>query len=93
MGGKAFDLSTAGVAISTNYPIRIGEKITTEFVMPETNNSIKAVGEVVWRQFHGDTAGEHEALFTAGIKFLQINELHQTLISRYVGCSATFEVA
>jgi hypothetical protein len=73
VGGKVLNLSAGGIAIKTNCPIRIGEHLTVEFVDPKTLNVQKWKGQVVWRQFHGDSSVQAEALFTAGIKFLNLN--------------------
>jgi hypothetical protein len=70
VGGKALNLSTGGIAIKTNCPICIGEQLTVEFMEPKTLNVHKWKGQVVWRQFHGDSSVQEETLFTAGIKFL-----------------------
>jgi hypothetical protein len=72
-GGKAYNLSAEGIAIKTNCPVSPGEQLTMEFVEPKTLNVYKVKGEVVWRQFHGDSSVQAEALFTAGIKFLNLN--------------------
>ena len=74
MGGKALNLSAGGIAIKTNCPICIGEQLTVEFVEPKTPNVRKVRGQVVWRQFHGDSPDQEETLFTAGIKFLNLND-------------------
>jgi hypothetical protein len=92
MGGKAFNLSTKGITINTNHPLRVGEQFTIEFVLSAVNSTIKAVGEVVWSKFHGDTAGERETLFTMGIKFLHLSEPQRTLIGEYVQGSISLEV-
>ena len=73
VGGKALNWSPGGIAIKTNCPIRVGEQLTVDFVEPKTLNVHKVKGEVVWRQFHGDSSVQAEALFTAGIKFLNRN--------------------
>ena len=93
MGGKAFNLSTKGIAIYTNYPLRVGEQLAIEFVLSAVNSTIKAVGEVVWSKFRGDIACERETLFTVGIKFLHLSEPQRTLIGEYVQNSLTLEVA
>jgi hypothetical protein len=67
-------LSARGIAIKTNCPICIGEQLTVEFVEPKTLNVHKWKGLVVWRQFHGDSSEQEETLFTAGIKFLNLND-------------------
>ena len=74
VGGKALNLSAGGIAIKTNCPICIGEQLTVEFVEPKTLNVHKWKGQVVWRQFHGDSSVQEETLFTAGIKFLNLND-------------------
>ena len=51
-----------------------------EFVKQKTLNVHKVKGEVVWRQFHGDTSGQVEALFTAGIKLINLEEASRTFI-------------
>jgi len=43
-------------------------------VEPQTHKVHKTKGQVVWRQFHGDSSVQAEALFTAGIKFLNLND-------------------
>ncbi len=70
IGGKAYNASAGGMAIKTNYPIRVGEELTVEFQVPDTPGPVKVAGEVTWRQFHGDSPSHAETLFTAGIKFL-----------------------
>ena len=79
-GGKAYNLSAEGIAIKTNCPVSPGEQLTVEFVKQKTLNVHKVKGEVVWRQFHGDTSGQVEALFTAGIKLINLEEASRTFI-------------
>ena len=74
VGGKALNWSPEGIAIKTNCPVSLGEQLTVEFVEPKTLNVHKVKGEVVWRQFHGDSSVQAETLFTAGIKFLNLND-------------------
>jgi hypothetical protein len=47
-------------------------------VEPKTYTVRKVKGEVVWCKFHGDSSVQAEALFTAGIKFLNFNHSFQT---------------
>jgi len=74
VGGKALNWSPVGIAIKTNCPIRVGEKLTVKFVEPKTLNAHSMKGLLVWRQFHGDSSEQVDALFTAGIKFLNLND-------------------
>lgn len=84
LGAKAYNLSAGGVAIKTNYPINIKEQYRMIFVVPERRCTIEVVGEVTWRQFHGTIAVPREALFTAGIKFHNLEEPSNTLICDYI---------
>lgn len=74
VGGKAINWSLGGAAIKTNCPLRVGEQLTVEFVEPKTLSVHKGKGQVVWRKFHGDSSVQAETLFTAGIKFLNLND-------------------
>ena len=89
VGGKAYNLSTGGVAIKTNYPIRINDRFTVEFSVPTRESSITAEGEIVWRRFHGDSPGRNETLYTAGIKFLKLDEASRNLVREYSRSSET----
>lgn len=73
VGGKAQNLSPGGIAMQTNCPICVGEKLTVKFVEPKTLHSHNMKGLVVCRQFHGDSSDQAESLFTAGNKFLNLN--------------------
>jgi hypothetical protein len=74
VGGKALNWSPGGIAIKTNCPVSLGEQLTVEFMEPKSLNVHKIKGQVVWRQFHGDSSEQAETLFTAGIKFVNIND-------------------
>ena len=88
LGAKALNLSAGGVAIKTNYPVNIGEQYKMEFIVPDKRYTIEVVGKVAWREFHGDNPGPKEALFTAGIKFLNLEERFRTLIYEHTHSSS-----
>ena len=80
LGGIAYNLSLGGLAIKTNYPICKGEWLIVEFFEPDTLIPMRMEGQVAWRQFHGDTPGKEETLFTAGIRFQSLEEPVRTAI-------------
>jgi len=88
-GGKAYNLSTGGIALKTNYPIRVKEQITAELVVPKWDKPLRVEGKVVWRRFHEDSPGQEETLFTAGIIFLDLKEPSLTIIRDYIQSSDT----
>jgi hypothetical protein len=55
-----------------------------ELLVPSRSNPFRVVGEVRWRQFHGDTSGQQETLFSAGIKFLDIEDSLRSAIEQYL---------
>lgn len=91
--GEAYNLSTGGIALRTNYPIRIREQFAAELLVPNDDNSLRVEGKVVWRRFHGDSPGQEETLFTAGINFLDLKEPSLTIIRDYIQSSTTSLVA
>ncbi len=86
-GGKAYNLSTSGIAMKTNYPIAIREKFRAELLIPEEVKSLIVEGRVVWRRFHGDSLGPEDTLFTAGIRFVNLEEPSRVAIREYIKSS------
>ena len=82
--GKAYNLSTGGIALKTNYPIRIRDQFVAELPVPNDDNPIRVEGKVVWRIFHGDSPGQEDTLFTVGIRFLNLTELSLAVICNYI---------
>ena len=82
--GAAYNLSVGGVAIRTNYPIGKEELLIVEFLEPKTFKPLRLEGQVAWRQFHGHKASKEDALFTAGIKFLDLAEPTRALLSKSI---------
>ena len=82
--GAAYNLSVGGVAIRTNYPIGAGELLTLEFLEPTTFKPVRLEGQVAWRQFNGDTPSEEDALFSAGIKFLDLADATRVLLAKSI---------
>jgi Tfp pilus assembly protein PilZ len=72
--GKMCNLSTGGFGVKTNYPISIKERLTLAFNLPNTIGRVTGLGQVAWRQFHGDGLGHEKTIFTAGIKFLGLSK-------------------
>jgi len=77
-------LSTEGIAIETNYPISKNEKLGMELLVPSRSTPFRVVGEVMWRQLQGDTSSRKETLFSAGIKFLDIEDSLRSAIEQYL---------
>ena len=87
LAGKMFNLSAEGFGIKTNYPISTRERLTVAFQLPDTIGLVTGQGQVVWRQFHGDTPGHEKTLFTAGIQFLRLSKQSRKVVREYVRMS------
>ena len=85
--GEIYNLSTGGIGINTNYPLARRERLTLAFHLPDTVGPVQAEGEVVWRQFHGDTPGDKGRLFTAGIRFSSFDEPSKKAVHDYIRIS------
>jgi hypothetical protein len=72
VGGQAANLSTGGIGLRTNSPIKTKEQITVEFMLPGVLSPSNLRGAVVWSKFHSDMAEAGGTLFTAGIEFLTL---------------------
>jgi LysM repeat protein len=81
---KVFNLSTGGMGIKTNYPISPKERLAVAFHIPNTTNMVSVTGEVAWRQYRRDDPKMGEPVYTAGIKFLTLDESSRSLISDYI---------
>ena len=84
MGGRAYNAGVGGMAIKTNYPVRVGDELTMELRVPNAPCPVRVAGEVTWRKFHGDSSGREDTLFTAGIKFLEPKEASRTILYDYI---------
>ena len=78
--GRAVNISTGGIFITTAEPIGTQVKLNLEFLMPDTLNSIQVQGESVW-------SGPHKAKTNlwqgTGIRFLGLPKAHLNMIRDY----------
>jgi hypothetical protein len=81
--GKIIDLSTEGISAKFETPMAVTEKVTVEFLLPNTLNSIEVAGEVVWHRLDPDGKDEDEDLHYVGIKFVNLENTHRNLICGY----------
>jgi hypothetical protein len=68
MSSKASNISLAGVRIYSNKPLKIGQALEIELLIP-SGNSLKAIVRVVW--INAMPPGS-EALYDVGLEFLNI---------------------
>lgn len=78
--GKVINLSTEGICVKTDDPLFAKEEITVEFLLPDTLNSVRLGGEVVWYRFDHNIEEEKAPLHFSGIRFLDLEESYRSLI-------------
>ncbi len=77
---KVINLGTEGILIESSGPISVGESLAVEFLLPDTLNSIRLAGEVVWSRAAEESEDREKDYHLTGIKFVDLDELHRTLI-------------
>ncbi|UCG20745.1 MAG: PilZ domain-containing protein [Deltaproteobacteria bacterium] len=78
--GRAVNMSTGGIFITTSEPIGIQVEMNLEFLMPETMNSIQVQGESVWSRPHKAQTNLWQG---TGIRFVGLAEPYLSLIRDY----------
>jgi type IV pilus assembly protein PilZ len=67
------DIGTGGVFIETTEPISVGQELTLNFTFPDSQETIKVNGEIVWRNPKG-----------IGVKFVDISHQQVDKIKTYI---------
>jgi Tfp pilus assembly protein PilZ len=78
--GRAVNMSTGGIFITTAEPIGAQVKMKLEFLMPETLNSIQVHAESVWSR---PLEAQTQLSQGTGIKFVGLAEPYLRLIRDY----------
>ena len=80
---KVINLGTEGILIESSGPIGVGESLAVEFLLPDTLNSIRLAAEVVWSRATEEGEAREKDYHLTGIEFVDLDELHRTLISDF----------
>jgi len=78
--GRAVNMSTGGIFITTAEPIALQVKMNLEFLMPDTLNSIQVRAESVWSCPHKVQTNLSQG---TGIRFVGLAEPYLSLIRDY----------
>lgn len=78
--GRAVNMSTGGIFITTSEPIGVKVKMDLEFLMPDTLNSIQVRGESVWSC---PLKAQTNLSQGTGIRFVGLAEPYLGLIRNY----------
>jgi len=78
--GRIINLSTEGIFLRTSEPVEATARLTLEFLLPGTMNSVSVAGEVVWQRSYEE---QGEPFHVTGVKFLTLKEPYRGLIREY----------
>lgn len=68
--GHSKNISLGGLFVSTDGPVRVGERFPLEFILPDQKTRIACTGEVSWtREYSSEGSGSQGV----GIRFLDIS--------------------
>lgn len=80
---KIVNLGTEGVFIRSADPLKPGDRLTMEFLLPGTLNSIQLVGEVIYARTHEEEEDQVEDVHMAGIQFADLKQPYLGMIRDY----------
>ncbi|MFP3869364.1 MAG: PilZ domain-containing protein [Syntrophobacteria bacterium] len=78
--GKGINLGTEGIFIKIAHPIKIEDRVTLEFLLPDTMNSVRLAGETVWTRSYQANRDEEESFHVAGVRFIGLVESYRSLL-------------
>ena len=80
---KIVNLGTEGVFIKSTDPLSPGDRLSIEFLLPGTLNSIQLVGEVIYVRTDEEEQDQVEDVHMAGIEFADLKEPYFGMIREY----------
>lgn len=82
--GRALNLSTEGLFVVTAEPLVLGERLSLEFLLPDSLTLIQLTGELVWCRSYKIGIGQDKPPYVGGIKFINLPERYEQLIQDYI---------
>lgn len=77
------NIGSGGICIMADDPLKLGNLLKLEIILPQDPPVIFAVGKVVWTKSFS-ILGEERNRYEVGIQFLDIGEKDQVRIKKYV---------
>jgi len=72
--GYARNLSRTGMLIQTIAPINVGDEFDIEFMLPDTEKSVKCRSKVVWTRGPSQEQHDSHGMLNMGLYFSHIDE-------------------
>ncbi|MFH1768166.1 MAG: PilZ domain-containing protein [Candidatus Omnitrophota bacterium] len=81
--GCTKNISIGGICLIVYEKVEIGSVLFLEFILPDTNDSIKATGNVAWTE-EFSISTDAMPRYDVGIEFINIDKDARDKISRYI---------
>jgi c-di-GMP-binding flagellar brake protein YcgR len=78
------NISAGGLCLLVKEELAKDTPLQLEFKLPDLNNSIGALGRVVWQRRFESKGGKTQVYFETGIEFTGISDFDRFNINRYV---------
>ena len=79
--GRAENISTGGLFLSSKRSPRVGERFPMEFILPDRKTKVGCTGEVVWtRQYTSEGAGSEGV----GVRFLDLDDKKMKAVEQWI---------
>jgi uncharacterized protein (TIGR02266 family) len=79
----SMDLNSGGIFLSTDHPLEINTMFHMEFILPETDNTIRCQARVAWvNQLESPKKPQLPA--GMGVQFLSLSQADKEAIERYI---------
>ena len=84
------DVGVTGVCLLSETPLKSGELISVELLLPDrTSKPLAFTGEVVWsKRIEGATEGADESAIESGVRFVTIDPKERALLMQWVALNA-----
>lgn len=79
--GRAENISTGGLFLSSKRSPHVGERFPMEFILPDRKTKVGCTGEVVWtRQYTSEGAGSEGV----GVRFVDLDDKKMKAIEQWI---------
>ena len=83
LSGFTVDLSTGGLFLKAEFPLKLDEKLILIFSLPGQNKVLSCKARVAWANFEGDTI-KPELPPGVGLQFVDLSLEDVMLISKFI---------
>src|SRR3989338_2911418 len=80
---KSVNISAGGICIMTGEPLKAGDLLKLEIILPENPPLVQAIGKVAWVKSFS-YLDENVQRYDVGVEFVEIDEHERQRVNKYV---------